>query len=253
MSHDVLIYALALVVGVVAGVINTLAGSGSTLTLPMLVFMGLPAELANGTNRVGILFQNVVGIVTLRRAGKLPLDATTWRLLVPSVLGGALGALVAADLSTAQMNLVIAGAMLLVLGLLFVHPGRWTADVSVPKVRPWLYPALFVVGFYGGFVQAGVGVLLLAALIFGGNFDSVTANGLKLVLTLMFTAVALPVFAWHGQVDWWVGGLMAVGQGAGAYLAARFATQVPNAGVYIRWLLIVVIVATLAKVGLTLV
>lgn len=251
MSHDLLIYALALAIGVVAGVINTLAGSGSTLTLPMLVFMGLPAELANGTNRVGILFQNVVGILTLRHAGKLTFDRTTGLLLLPTVVGGAAGALVAADLTTAQMNFVIGGAMVLVLGLLFVSPSRWTNTSQVPVVRAWLYPALFVVGFYGGFVQAGVGVLLLAALVFGGSFDAVTANGLKLVLTLVFTMVALPIFAWHGQVDWWVGGLMAAGQGLGAFLAARFATRVPNAAVYIRWLLITVIVVTLAKIGLT--
>lgn len=249
LTHHWAIYIVALVAGAVAGAINTLAGSGSTLTLPMLIFLGLPADVANGTNRVGVVLQNIVGMVTLRRGGKLPLDAHMWKLVIPTLLGGGTGALVAADLSPQVMSIVIGLAMLFVLFLLLFSPSNW-GEYESTRSPLWLYPLLFGVGFYGGFVQAGVGVLLLASLVLGAHYDAVTANGVKLVLALLLTLVALPIFAMNGQVDWELGILMAAGQGVGAYLAAKFATKSPNAGVWIKRLLIVVILATLAKLAL---
>jgi uncharacterized membrane protein YfcA len=88
-------------------------------------------------------------------------------------------------------------------------------------------------------------------LVAGAHYDAVTANGVKLVLTFLLTLVALPIFAMNGQVDWELGFLMASGQGVGAYFAARFATKSPNAGIWIKRLLVVVIVATLVKLALT--
>jgi uncharacterized membrane protein YfcA len=250
LTHHWAIYVVALMAGAVAGAINTLAGSGSTLTLPMLIFLGLPADVANGTNRVGVVLQNIVGMVTLRKGGKLPLDANMWKLVVPTLLGGGTGAMVAADLSPQVMSIVIGLAMAFVLVLLLAGPSNW-GDYETTRTPWWLFPVMVAVGFYGGFVQAGVGVLLLASLVAGAHYDAVTANGVKLVLTFLLTLVALPIFAMNGQVDWELGFLMASGQGVGAYFAARFATKSPNAGIWIKRLLVVVIVATLVKLALT--
>jgi len=114
------IYALALLAGSVAGAINTLAGSGSLITLPVLVFLGLPPTVANGTNRVGVLLQNVIGMVTLRRGGKLPLTGSGW-YVVPTLIGAGAGAYVASQVDDRAMNWVIGVVMLLMLGVAFLN------------------------------------------------------------------------------------------------------------------------------------
>lgn len=247
MTHPWWSYALAFMAGMGAGAINLLAGGGSTLTLPALILLGLPADVANGTKRVGVLLQNIVGIVTLRRGGKLPLDAGVWKLAVPSLIGGIAGALLAADLGEEWMNLAVGAAMVFVLVLLFYGPS-WSVE-RTPRMPWWMVIAMFVVGFYGGFVQAGVGVLLIAALVGGCHYNPVEANGIKLILTLGFTMAALPIFAANDQVDWGMGGLVAVGQGIGAFIAARYMTKSENATRVIRAVLVVVIVATLVKLA----
>ena len=239
MFHPWYIYILALGAGVLAGAINTLAGSGSLITLPMLVFLGLPPTVANGTNRVGIVLQNIVGIATLRRGGKLSVDGWS-AFAVPVLLGAALGAIVAVDVDEALMNDFIGAVMILMLLVVILRPKRWLRQAEDKKATWWRFLVFVAIGFYGGFVQAGVGILLLVGLVVGAGFDAVRANGVKLLLTLIFTLVALPIFAWNEQVDWFLGGLMGVGQGIGAYFSARFAVKSENAGVWIRRLLIVV-------------
>src|SRR5215213_1564020 len=97
MDRHTLLLAAVPLTGFAAGFINTLAGSGSLLTLPILILLGLPANVANGTNRVGVLMQNVVAVATFRQSGALPL-AGSWKLIVPSVVGSVIGAALAVDL-----------------------------------------------------------------------------------------------------------------------------------------------------------
>ncbi len=242
-------YILAVLAGVLAGIINTLAGSGSLITLPMLSFLGLPANVANGTNRIGVILQNAVGITTLGRGGKLNLKGSLW-LVVPAVLGSILGAQIAVHLSKQAMNTAIGVVMVIMLVLVLLDPNRWLRTHSqVKEGRPSI-PILaifFALGVYGGFIQAGVGVFLLAAMVLGVGYNLVDANGIKLLIVLAFTLVAIVIFAANGQVNWGVGSLMAIGQGTGAWLAARFSIRNKDANVWVRRLLIVVIVASIAK------
>lgn len=242
------IYVLALLAGSVAGAINTLAGSGSLITLPVLVFLGLPPTVANGTNRVGVLLQNVIGMATLHRGGKLPLQGSGWYVL-PTLVGAGAGAYVASQVDDRAMNWVIGAVMLLMLGVAFLNPKKWLEDDSKLPEKPGvlLILAFVGVGFYGGFIQAGVGILLLVALVVGAGYGPVSANGVKLFLTLLFTFVALPIFAYMGQVDWALGGLMAIGQGAGAWAAAKFAVESEDAGLWIRRVLVVVVLVSVTK------
>ncbi|MBC7255740.1 MAG: sulfite exporter TauE/SafE family protein, partial [Chloroflexi bacterium] len=243
------VYLLAALIGVVAGIINTLAGSGSLLTLPMLTFLGLPSPVANATNRIGVLFQNIVGTITLKRSGRLNLAGAGW-LLGPSLVGGLVGALLAANISKRSMDITIGVVMIVMLIVILLEPKRWLREQSEVKPgRPhWgILVLFFFLGVYGGFIQAGIGIFLLAAMVLGCGYNLVDANGLKLILVLGFTIVAVVVFASGNQIRWEIGLLMAAGQSVGAWAAARFAARAKKANVYIRWLLIIVIVASIWK------
>ncbi len=241
-------YALAIAAGILAGVVNTLAGSGSLITLPLLIFLGLPPHVANGTNRVGVTIQNIVGLLTLKRHGALELGQSGW-YVVPTMIGAAAGAMVAADIDENVLKLAIGGIMAFMLVVLIVNPKKWleSSDRAPERPRWWVLLGFVAIGFYGGFIQAGVGVLLLVGLVMGANLGAMHANSIKLFLTLLFTAVSLAIFAFNGQVAWTVGLVVAVGQALGAYLGARFLAQSDVAGVWIRRVLIAVVAISCLK------
>lgn len=246
---DLLTYPLVFLAATVAGVMNVLAGSGSLLTLPALVFLGLPSPVANGTNRVGIVVQCLIGVETYRRGGKLEWTQTGW-FIAPTLVGAGIGAWIATMLNAEQMDTAIGVVMVGMLGVLLVDPKRWLKEKSrLPEGRPpwWLLGVFFVVGIYAGFIQAGVGVMLLAALVLGAGYEMVSANAVKMLMAVVFTAGALVVFVLDHKVNWTYGAFMAVGQGLGAWLGARFAIESDRASVWIRRLLIVVVVVSAAK------
>ncbi len=243
------IYPLAILAGIVAGIINTLAGSGSLVTLPMLIALGLPSNIANATNRVGVTFQNIVGITTFYRSGKFDMRGTWW-LVLPALPGAVIGAWLASTLGKQQMDTVIGAVMLIMLLVILFDAQKWLREKSeVREGRPsWLTLLIFFgVGLYGAFIQAGVGVFILAAMVLGTGYSLIHANAVKLVLVLIITLVALPIFMSQGLVDWGMGLLMAVGQSMGAWMAARFATQYKDANVWVRRLLITVIVISIIR------
>ena len=253
MDHAWYIYLLAIGAGALAGVVNTLAGSGSLITLPMLIFLGLPANVANGTNRVGIVIQNTVGVATLRRRGALKLSDSRW-YVVPVLIGGAIGAFVAVDIGEQAMRWTIGVVMGLMLVVILADPKSWLAPEEgagegARDGRPpwWLLLAFVGIGAYGGFIQAGVGVLMLVGLVSGVGYDAARANGVKLFLNGLFTVVALVIFALEDQVVWEMGLLMGVGQALGAWGAARFAAGSERAGLWIRRLLIAIIVISMTE------
>ncbi len=240
---------VAILAGLVAGVINTLAGSGSFLTLPALIFLGLPSQVANGTNRIGILLAALVSVWTFRAEGRLSFRGIGW-LIFPSAAGAVAGALIAVRLDHRVMDTTIAVLMLLMLAMVALRPDRWLKErPGPPAVRRRLATLLvfFAIGVYGGFIQAGVGLFLLAGLVLNAGFDLARANGVKNLLVLLFTIPAFPVFILHDQVVWDVGLTMAAAQCCGAFLAARFASRSRSANAWIRWLLIVVLAASAAK------
>jgi hypothetical protein len=233
------------VLGFAAGFVNTIAGSGSLLTVPMLILLGLPANVANGTNRVGVTIQNVVAVATFMRHGAIE-RAGMWRLLAPSMLGGIVGAQLAVDLDEALLRKVIGALMIGLLVVMLVQPERWLAAPGARRrARLWLeLPVFFAIGVYGGFIQIGVGIFLSAALVLCSGYDLVAANALKNVLVLAFTAAALVVFIVNHQVQWSIGLIVAVFQGAGAWLAVHLTLR-RGAG-FVRVAMIVVVAASAA-------
>ncbi|NHO64405.1 sulfite exporter TauE/SafE family protein [Aestuariicella hydrocarbonica] len=232
--------ALLLVTGLIAGVINTLAGGGSNLTLPALMVMGLPADVANATNRVGVFFQCLVGLKGFDRHGKL--ERTDIKgILIPTLAGGLVGALFASFLPVWLLKPVLLGTMVTMALLILLRPSAVmpAEEEMAGKVsgNPKAWGALLLAGFYGGFVQAGVGFVLIAALAGVLRYDLVRANALKLLCSAAFTAVALGIFIWQGQVAWVPGLVLAVGTMVGARLGVGMAMKVSQKT--LKWFLFV--------------
>jgi uncharacterized membrane protein YfcA len=225
LGHDWLIYLALFASGAVAGVLNVIAGGGSFLTLPVLIFAGLPATVANATNRVGILIQNVGAVWGFHRYRVL---AWRWALLatVPALAGAALGTWAALEVSDKAFRTILAILMVAITlwSLLDRSSRKLEEGATPPRPSPGktavLAAGFFVVGIYGGFVQAGVGFLILAVLSFAG-FDLVRGNAIKVLSVLLFTLLALAIFAWQGKVDWLPGLVLGAGTLTGGLLGVR--------------------------------
>jgi uncharacterized membrane protein YfcA len=161
-------YVLIIGAGVLAGFINTLAGSGSLLTLPMLMFIGLPPIVANGTNRIAIMLQSLVGSLGFRKQGALDMK-TGMRLGIPSVIGSIVGALIALVISSKMMERAVGILLVIMFFIILFRPEVWLKGRagSLPAESPVNFVIFFFIGVYGGFVQAGVGFFLLAGLVVG--------------------------------------------------------------------------------------
>ncbi len=232
--------------GIVAGIVNTLAAGGSLLTLPVLMALGLPPNMANGTNRIAIFLQNVVGVGSFHRERIMDFPSG-FRVGIPAVAGSVAGAFIAVNLNDRVMKLAIAGVMILVFFVILLKPNRWIrSHESHPPVPSWLQVIIFfLVGVYGGFIQAGVGFFLLASLVLGSGFELVKANALKLFVILLYTPVALLIFFLHGDVYLWMGLVLAMGNMAGAWIGTRIAVR--WGAVFIRYFVLVAILIAAVK------
>jgi hypothetical protein len=212
------------------------------LTLPLLIFLGLPANVANGTNRVAILLQNVIGVNTFRR--KKVLDLTTdYRLAIPAIAGSVIGALIAVKTEVELLEKIIAGLMVLMLFIVLFKPELWIKEhAGKVDAKPTLlqYLLFFAIGFYGGFIQMGVGFFLLAGLVLGCGHNLVKANAIKVFIVLIYTVFSLGIFMFHGQVNWAAGLILAAGNMIGAWLGVHFAVK--GGARYIRYVLILALV-----------
>ncbi|MHC4956692.1 MAG: sulfite exporter TauE/SafE family protein [Planctomycetota bacterium] len=229
--------AVLVAAGLGAGFLNTLAGGGSVLTLPALEFVTGSPGVANATNRIAILLQNVAA---LQGFGKTVDYRMAARLSAPFVLGGAAGAYVASMLDAGAMRVALSVAVALVAAAAIVKPPR------APALKgPAVFLAFFGSGFYAGFVQAGVGFLLLACLAGGLALDLVRANAVKVFLVLLATVPALVIFGLKGQL-WIVHGLVvACGNMTGAAIASRLAVK--KGAAWVRWVVVVAAALAIAK------
>jgi uncharacterized protein len=218
--------AALLAVGFVSGFLNILAGGGSLLTLPLLIFLGLPATVANATNRVGVLFQNIFAIASFRNQGIFPLKLSLL-CAAPALVGSVLGATLAVDIDEQFFRRLLGGIMLGILVVTVYDPFKHRRLENLPLTGgriAVLLVTFFFIGIYGGFVQAGVGFLIIPALLVHG-LDLVRTNAVKIIVVLLFTIPALAVFMWHDQVNWPLGIALAVGNASGGWVASRMAVK----------------------------
>lgn len=221
-------YLLLFGAGLLAGALNVVAGGGSFLTLPILILIGLPPTMANGTNRIGILLQNVSAVWGFRRHG---LIERRWllRAALPATLGAIGGTLVALRIDEGSFRRILAFLMVAVTLWTLWDPlkGRGGGAGGPPWHRSGestgglvIACGFFAAGVYGGFVQAGVGFLLLAVAALAG-YDLVRGNALKVFCVLTFTPISLGLFFWNGQVALLPGLALAAGMMLGAAIGVR--------------------------------
>lgn len=207
--------------GTAAGVINTMAGGGSALTVPLLVLAGVPGNQANGSNRVGVLTASGAAVASFRQSGVEGLRDTT-KILVPTVIGSLVGSFGISQVADDTFETIF-GFLLIPIIILTIFKPKPSVDAD-----PWpiavTVAAFFCIGLYGGAFQAGVGLVLLAALTRAG-YDLVTANSVKVLINLVVTCFALPVFILQGNVVWAPALVLAAGFTAGGWFGAKLAVK----------------------------
>lgn len=235
---------LCLIAGLSAGVINTLAGSGSIITLSLLSFLGLPANIANGTNRIGVFFQSSTSSLKFLQQGDLSLKGKVG-IITMSLVGAIGGVYTASVLSVASFETVVGGIFCLLFFVVLVKPQKYIKpSSSLLKFLPLIFA---VIGFYAGFIQAGAGVFMLALMhaVWGKSLTEL--NPIKAFLVFLINGLALIGYALAGQVNWKIGLALAMGQVIGALIGVRLNNLKNNIEPVIRLLLLGLILLSVAK------
>jgi hypothetical protein len=231
-----------IVSGVFVGFINTLAGGGTIISLSLFMFLGLPANIANGTNRIAVILQNLTSVSQFRRKKVLDFKKAN-KLAIPTMIGALVGAQIASDINEAVFRKAVGVVMIVMMYFILTKPSQWLrgTDNLMEKPKSWFQIVIFfLIGIYGGFVQVGVGYFILAGVVLGAGYDLVKANAIKVWIVLLYTPLALVIFILNKQVRWDFGLIHAIGNIIGAYVASRFAISW-GAG-FVRWVVVVVIV-----------
>ena len=219
------------IVGIIAGFINTLAGGGSLLTLPILIFLGLPTAVANGTNRLAIIAQCLFAVAGFKRKGVSDFKSS-FLMSLPALIGAIIGAQLAVDVSDILFKRILAVVMILVLGLILWNPirrGRGNVQynggmTSLSKSRRIASMLIFFfIGVYGGFIQAGIGFLIIAVLTTMNGLNLVETNSHKVFIIGMNALFALIVFIFNSKICWPIGLALAAGNGLGGWIGSNLA------------------------------
>ena len=231
---------LLLASGVLVGIINTLGGGGSVITMSLFMAMGMPIGIANGTNRIAVLLQNLSATVAFLRKGMLHVRSGVM-LSLPAILGNIFGAMVATEVSDTVFKICL--SVVLAIILVYLLLGKDNEQVTGGhglKIKWWHYLLFFIIGFYGGYIYIGLGFLILAIAIWTMKLDIITANVIKGFVIFLSTPFALAVFVYYGQVEWMAGLLHGAGNILGALLASHWAM---SWGVkFVRWFTLFIIV-----------
>ncbi len=240
-------YILVIVVGFVAAFLNTVGGGGSLFTVPILTFLGVPITFANATSRVAILAQNIFAVGGF--ASKKVVLPLRYSLLlgISSLLGGFIGAILAAHIDDILFQRLFVVVMIFSLVLVLYDPFKTKqAAERMESKHQWLGTFLFFfIGIYGGFVQAGIGFLVIGVLSLVNNFNLVKINYIKVFVAIVYTGVSVLVFAWEGKILWYTGFILAIGHALGGWFASRW--SVTAGEVWIKRIMVVSVLGMAIK------
>ncbi|MBN2013199.1 sulfite exporter TauE/SafE family protein [candidate division KSB1 bacterium] len=233
---EMTVITLLFIVGAVAGFINVNAGGGSSLTLPLLIFLGLDGALANGTNRVGILIQNMFAVSSFKQQNVSDFKES-FILSLFTLPGAILGALVSTKINDIWFQRILGIVMIGIVITMFI-PKKKQSELNeeLARKRRWMmYPVLLGIGFYGGFIQVGVGFLFMSSLYHLLQLSLVHVNMHKVFIVFIYTIPSLLVFMFTGNVNWTYGIILAGGMAIGAWWGAR--ASVKGGEKFIRYIL----------------
>lgn len=232
-------------VGTITGFINVMAGGGSTLSLPILIFLGLDASVANGTNRIGLLSQNIFGILSFKKENVSQLKLSL-KLSAFTLPGAIIGAIYATKISNETFETILGIVMIGIVFTMMIPNSKDYIEEKITGKVPWLiYPIMFALGFYGGFIQVGIGFLLMISLHNILKMCLLYVNLHKVFIVMVYTIPALLIFIFTNNVNWFYGISLASGTGLGAWWSAKVAVK--RGEKVIKGFLIVAIIIMSAK------
>ena len=240
-------YLLLVGVGFTVGFINTVAGGGSLISLPILIFLGLPPSVANGTNRVAIVIQNAMGVAGFRSKGVSTFPFNVY-LGISALAGAIIGAQIAVDIKGETFNRILAVIMIAVVLIIVFKPKIRAEQLTERLTGKYLWIgiiAFFFIGIYGGFINAGIGFVILLFLHYVNGMSLVRANATKVAVVFIYTLSALAVFLYNDKVIWKVGLVLAIGNGAGAWVSSRISVR--KGDNYIKTFLVVMVLLMSVK------
>ena len=220
-------YPLLILAGFVAGFMNTMAGGGSLLTLPLLIFLGLPAAVANGTNRVAIFMSTLSATAGFKSKGVSNFPFNIY-LGFSGLIGALIGARIAIDIKGELFNKILAIIMILVVLLIVFKPKISYSELMERLTGKHLFVsmiAFFFIGIYGGFINAGIGFVIMLFLHYYNRLDLVKVNATKVVIVLIYTSGALITFAMADKVNWTYGIFLATGNFIGGWTSSRWSVK----------------------------
>jgi len=244
-------YVYLIIVGFIAGLINVVAGGGSLLTLPMLIFLGLPSHVANGTNRIAIIIQNIFAVKGFHSKGVSSFPFSIY-ISISALIGSLIGAYFAVDIKGDLFNKILSIVMVCIILYLVLKPKinkGFIEDKTKGKHLWYGIITFFFVGLYGGFIQAGVGFVIIALLTGINKFSLVKANAVKVFVALVYLVGALVIFAFNDNVSWKHGIILSIGTASGGWFMSRY--SVKKGEKFIRILLIVTLVVLTLKLWFT--
>lgn len=218
---------LLFVVGLAAGVINTLAGGGSMLTLPALIFLGLPPTVANATSRLGVILNAFLALQGYRSKGLRFNTYSLW-LGFTALLGAIIGTLIAVDIDGETFNRILALVIILIIAYMVFGRSKkeGEGEVVTKKSKVIGLITFFFIGIYGGFIQAGVGYLIISALSFIHHMGIVKINMIKSITVLIYSFSAISIFLYYDLINWPLGLALAAGNGAGGWFTSRWSVGI---------------------------
>jgi uncharacterized membrane protein YfcA len=241
---------LLLVAGLAAGFLNTVASSGTAVTLPVMIALGLHPMIANATNRVPVLLGCAVAVWKFHQAGQMPWKPAL-RLSVPLLAGALVGLIVAENLSDLRTIRVTVFALGIAALVVVLNPSKWlSADIAEPDRAPGplIIVAVFAVGAWAGLIVLDSATYMLAVLVLMAHFPLREANAIKVFSLGLVALLGVVLFTVKGQIDW----LWAIPLAVGAMAGSRVGAQVslgPNASKWVYSMLLVVLVGEAVRLG----
>lgn len=220
-------YLWLILAGFLAGFINTIAGGGTLITLPALIFMGLPPSVANGTNRIAIFLQTLSGVAGFKSKGVSTFPFSIY-CGISALLGSVIGAKIAVDIKGDTFNKILAAIMIAVVILIIFKPKVKLGELVERTTGKYLWisiVAFFFLGIYGGFINAGIGFLIIILLSYVNKMNLIRVNAAKLAVVSIYTFGALIVFYLNDKINWKYGLIMSIGNILGAWISSRLAVK----------------------------